>query len=189
MKKREDLIASIVLIVFSGAYLFGAFLIPMPPLKQQMGPDAFPKAVGVLMLMLAVIYLLQQFRHTAAEKEKAREAEREKRAAMIGAEEKVEKKADLKTMGFMLVVMLCYAFVFERLGYAISTFAAFMIGAIYLDRKHLVRDAIIAVIASFVLYYIFSEILRVMLPSGPLTEIAMKHKLSSLADLLRKFGL
>ena len=31
-------------------------------------------------------------------------------------------------MGFMLGVMLLYAFLFEHLGYAISTFLAFMAG-------------------------------------------------------------
>ena len=71
-------------------------------------------------------------------------------------------------MGFMLVAMLFYAFAFERLGYAISTFVVFMAGVLYLDRRHLVRDAVIAVIFSFVLYYIFSVFLRVNLPAGPL---------------------
>ena len=44
-----------------------------------------------------------------------------------------------------------------------------MAGVLYLDRRHLARDAIIAVIASFVLHYIFSVCLRVQLPAGPLS--------------------
>jgi len=43
-----------------------------------------------------------------------------------------------------------------------------MAGTLYLDRRHPVRDGMIAVIASFVLYYIFTIILRVQLPAGPL---------------------
>jgi hypothetical protein len=42
----------------------------------------------------------------------------------------------------------------------------FMVGVFYLDRRHLVRDGIIAVIASFVLYFVFTSILRVQLPAG-----------------------
>ena len=163
---REDRIASIVLIVFSSVYLVYAFLIPMPVLKQQLGPSAFPRAVGFGMLILAGIYAWQQFRGGAKEKET--EEEIEKRAAIIGAEEKIEKTADLKTMGFMLAVMIFYAFAFERLGYAIATFVVFMAGVLYLDRRHIVRDAVIALIASFLLYYIFSTYLRVQLPAGPL---------------------
>jgi putative tricarboxylic transport membrane protein len=166
-QSTEERIASIVLIVGSLAYLTGAFFIPMPTLKQQLGPDGFPKAIGLGLLILSSIYAFQQFHGSAKAREK--EAEIEKRAAIIGAESKIERKADLKTMGFMLVVMVLYALLFEYLGYALATFLAFMSGVLYLDRRHLTRDAIIAVIASFVLQYIFSSWLRVQLPVGPLS--------------------
>jgi len=162
-QNREERLASLVLILGSLAFLAGAFLIPMPVLKQQLGPDAFPKAIGLGLLILSAIYAFQQFRGGVKEDEK--------RAAIIGAEGKIQGKADLKTMGFMLVVMLCYAFLFERLGYAISTFLAFMAGVLYLDRRHLVRDGVIAVISSFVLYFVFSVFLRVQLPAGPLSYL------------------
>ena len=165
-KNREEQIASVVLILFSVAYLVGAFRIPMPALKQQLGPGGFPIAIGFGMLFLACVYAWQQFRGPVKAKED--EAEIEKRAAIIGAEEKIEKKADLRTMGFILALMLFYAFFFETLGYAISTFLMFMAGVIYLDRGHLLRDGVIAVISSFVLYYIFTILLRVQLPAGPL---------------------
>jgi putative tricarboxylic transport membrane protein len=163
-ENREERIASIVLIVFSVAYLVGAFFIPMPALKQQMGPGAFPIAIGFAMLILSCSYSWQQFRGGGVAKET--EEEIEKRAAIIGAEEKIEKRADLKTMGFILLLMLLYAFFFEILGYAISTFMMFMAGTLYLDRRHPVRDGLIAVISSFVLYYIFTALLRVQLPAG-----------------------
>jgi putative tricarboxylic transport membrane protein len=166
-QSTEERIASIVLIVGSLAYLTGAFFIPMPTLKQQLGPDGFPKAIGLGLLILSSIYAFQQFHGSAKAREK--EAEIEKRAAIIGAESKIEGKADLKTMGFMLIVMLLYAVLFEYLGYALATFLAFMSGVLYLDRRHITRDAIIAVIASFVLQYIFSSWLRVQLPVGPLS--------------------
>jgi putative tricarboxylic transport membrane protein len=170
-QNREERIASLVLVVGSLTYLVGAFFIPMPTLKQQLGPDAFPKAIGLGLLILSGIYTFQQFRGLA--RDKAKDEEVEKRAAIIGAEGKIEGKADLKTMGFMLAVMLLYAFFFEYLGYAISTFLAFMAGCLYLDRRHLVRDGIIAVIASFVLHYIFSAWLRVQLPAGPLSYLGL----------------
>lgn len=170
-QNREERIASLVLIVGSLTYLVGAFLIPMPTLKQQLGPDGFPKAIGFGLLLLSSIYAFQVFRGRALDKAKAEEIE--KRAAIIGAEEKIEGSTDLKTMGFMLVVMLLYAFLFERLGYATTTFLAFMAGCLYLDRRHWVRDFIIAVIASFVLQYIFSAWLRVQLPAGPLSYFGL----------------
>jgi len=166
-ENREERIASIVLIIFSAAYLTGAFLIPMPVLKQQLGPGGFPISIGFAMLILACVYAWQQFRvGRAGMVAKETEEEIEKRAVIIGAEEKIEKKADLKTMGFILGLMLLYAFFFEIFGYAISTFLMFMAGTLYLDRRHPVRDGVIAVISSFVLYYIFTLLLRVQLPGG-----------------------
>ncbi len=159
-KNREGIIASIVAAAFSLAYFVEAFLIPVPPLKQQLGPNAFPKAIGLGMLILSAIYVIQQIRGGVAEDDE--------RAVIIGAEEKIQGKVNLKRIGFILILMVFYAFVFERLGYAISTFVVFMAGVVYLDRRHLVRDGIIAVVASFVLFYVFTTILRVQLPAGPL---------------------
>ncbi len=162
---REGRIASFVAAAFSLAYFVGAFLIPVAPLKQQLGPDAFPKGIGVAMLILSAVYVLQQLRGGVKEDEE--------RATIIGAEEKFQGKVNLKRIGFILVLMVFYAFVFERLGYAISTFVVFMAGVFYLDRRHLVRDGIIAVISSFVLYYIFTSVLRVQLPAGPLKFLGL----------------
>lgn len=170
-QKREERIASIVLIVGSLVYLLGAFLIPMPTLKQQLGPDAFPKAIGFGLLLLASIYAFQAFKAQAPDK--AKTANIERRAAIIGAEDKVEGATDLRTMGFMLVILVLYALLFERLGYALATFLAFTTGCLYLDRRHWVRDTIIAVLASFVLQYIFSHWLRVQLPTGPLSYFGL----------------
>ena len=162
---REERIASFVVAAFSLAYFVGTFLIPVPTLKQQMGPSFFPKGIGVAMLILSGIYILQQFRGGVKEDEE--------RAVIIGADEKIQGKVNLKRIGFTLVLMAFYAFVFERLGYAISTFVVFMVGVLYLDRRHLVRDGIIAVISSFVLYYIFTTVLRVQLPAGPLKFLGL----------------
>lgn len=162
---REELIASLVIAIFSLAYLIYAFFVPVPSLKQQLGPDAFPKGIGAAMLILSVIYILQQFRGGGKEDEE--------RAAIIGAEEKFQGKVNMKRIVFILILMAVYTFVFERLGYAISTFVVFIVGVVYLDRRHLVRDVIIAVISSFVLYYIFTSILRVQLPAGPLKFLGL----------------
>jgi putative tricarboxylic transport membrane protein len=162
---REERFASFVVAAFSIAYFVGAFLIPVPPLKQQLGPDAFPKGIGVVMLILSAVYVIQQLRGGVKEDEG--------RAAIIGAEEKVQGRINLKRIGFILVLMAFYAFVFERLGYAISTFVVFMAGVIYLDRRHLVRDGIVAVISSFVLYFVFTSVLRVQLPGGLLKFLGL----------------
>ncbi|MFZ2782341.1 MAG: tripartite tricarboxylate transporter TctB family protein [Rectinemataceae bacterium] len=165
--KREERIASGIMTIFSAAYLVGTFfLIPKSSLRQVVGPDVFPKAVGGLMLLISVIYLIQQLRGYAKEVD-------DKRAAIIGADEKVETKADIKTMGIMVLIMIAYALLFEPLGYAVTTFLSFMAGVFVLNRKHILRDTIIGFIASFGMYFIFTLLLRVQLPAGLLSLLGL----------------
>ncbi len=159
---KEERIASVAFFLLAATYLGMAFFtIGVPASKQSLGPEAFPKAIGVLMLILSAAYVVQSFRGVSKEDEA--------RAAIIGADEKLSNYVDVKTVGIMLGLMVVYAFIFERLGYPISTFLVFMAGVLVLDRRHLVRDTIVAACISFGLYYAFGSLLRVQLPPGPLT--------------------
>ena len=163
---KENRIASVAFVLFSVAYLVMAFLtIGQPASRQSLGPDAFPKVIGVLMLLLSAVYLIQSFRGASEEDEA--------RAALIGADDKLQSYMDVRTVGIMLGLMLVYAFAFERLGYPIATFLMFMAGVLVLDRRHLVRDSLIALIASFGLYFAFAYLLRVQLPPGPLAWLGL----------------
>lgn len=162
--KRIERTASVVMTVFSAAYLVGAYLlIPIPMIPQQVGPAVFPKAVGLLLLVISLCNLYVQFKGIAKEDEA--------RAVIIGAEDKVETKADLKLMGVIIALMIAYALLFNTLGYALTTIAVFLAGVLVLDRKHILRDVIIGLIASFGMYFIFTKLLKVTLPSGPLSLI------------------
>jgi len=163
--KREDRVASVIVALFSVTYLVASFYIKKPVYHQQLGPDGFPKAVGFLMTALSIIYMVQAFLVGIKEDEA--------RAAAIGAEEKVEEKANLVKMGTIVLVMMAYAALFTVLGYAISTFLAFFGGLMVLDRKKWLRDLIIAFIASFGLYFVFSLVLRVELPAGLLALVGL----------------
>jgi putative tricarboxylic transport membrane protein len=162
--KRIERTASVVMTVFSAAYLAGAYLlIPIPMIPQQVGPAVFPKAVGLLLLVISLCNLYVQFKGIAKEDEA--------RAVIIGAEDKVETKADLKLMGVIIALMIAYALLFNTLGYALTTIVVFLAGVLVLDRKHILRDVIIGLIASFGMYFIFTKLLKVTLPSGPLSLI------------------
>ncbi|MEI6874135.1 MAG: tripartite tricarboxylate transporter TctB family protein [Spirochaetota bacterium] len=156
--KREDQIGSVLVALFSVTYLVGSFLIKKPVYHQQLGPDGFPKAVGFLMTLLSIIYMYQAFFKGIKEDET--------RAAIIGAEDKVEQKANVRKMGSIILVMILYASLFSLLGYAVSTFLAFFGGLMVLDRRKWLRDLIIAAIASFGFYFVFTLVLRVDLPPG-----------------------
>ncbi len=161
---KAEKIASLTFTAISIAYIAGAFMIKEPPLRQQLGPEAFPFIIGTLMLVLSLIYVYQQFRATPQKDTK----EEEERAAIIGADEKVEGKIDTKVVGTMLALMLFYALAFEAIGFPLVTFIVFVAGVFILDRSHLKRDILIALIASFGIYMLFRYVLRVNLPAGVL---------------------
>ncbi len=161
---KAEKIASLTFTALSLAYIAGAFMIKEPPLRQQLGPEAFPLAIGTFMLILSLIYVYQQFRLTPQKDNK----EAEERAAIIGADEKVEGRIDTKVVGIMLALMLFYALTFEILGFPLVTFIVFVAGVFVLDRNHLKRDIIIALIASFGIFMLFRFVLRVNLPAGVL---------------------
>lgn len=156
---KAEKIASLAATAIAIAYLVGAFLIKEPPLRQQMGPEAFPKAIGVLMLFLSLLYVRQQFQKQPIQDD-------EERAAIIGAEEKLSAYVDYKTIGIMLVLMFAYGLAFEPIGYPLATLLMFIAGIFVLDRNHLKRDMIIALIASFGIFFLFRFVLRVNLPAG-----------------------
>ncbi len=79
---KAEKIASLAFTALACAYLISAFFIKEPPLRQQLGPDAFPKAIGVLMLFLSLLYVRQEFRKQPVQED-------ETRAVIIGAEEKL----------------------------------------------------------------------------------------------------
>jgi putative tricarboxylic transport membrane protein len=62
--------------------------------------------------------------------------------------------------------MLIYGLTFEPLGYPVATLLMFAAGIFVLDRNHLKRDLIIALIASLGIFFLFRFVLRVNLPAG-----------------------
>src|SRR5512141_3422966 len=88
---KAEKIASLAFTALAAAYLIGAFLIKEPPLRQQLGPEAFPRAIGVLMLFLSLLYVGQQFRPQPSKED-------DERAAIIGADEKLSDYVDYRTV-------------------------------------------------------------------------------------------
>lgn len=162
---KAEKIASLAFTALAIAYLVGAFFIKEPPLRQQLGPEAFPKAIGVLMLFFALLYVRAEFMKQPAKEDEAR-------AAIIGANEKLNANyVDYKTIGIMLALMLAYGLTFELLGYPVATLLMFSAGIFVLERKHWKRDLVIALLASFGIFFLFRLVLRVNLPAGILAFI------------------
>jgi putative tricarboxylic transport membrane protein len=118
------------------------------------GPAFFPLVVSAGLLVFGTLFLLQALvRPDPALSEHV-------------AEE--EAATHWSTVGLVVLALLVYAFLLEPLGYPIATTLFFLVVTRVLGSRRLVRDAVIAVVLSFALYFGFTEVLGVRLPGGVL---------------------
>ncbi|GAB3055123.1 tripartite tricarboxylate transporter TctB family protein [Virgibacillus ainsalahensis] len=114
------------------------------------GPLYFPLLVGAVLVLFSIIYFVQEWRQR---------------------DEKFEQLKALFTgrapflIVSTLVLIFVYTFLFERIGFLISTII-FLTGLLFVinGRKPWIKNILISVIFSFVSWYSFSELLNVSLP-------------------------
>jgi hypothetical protein len=69
----------------------------------------------------------------------------------------------------LLVAALCgYAYVLEPVGFLLSTVVFFVLAVWILGSRHLIRDGLIGVVLSAVIYFSFTQLLAISLPMGVL---------------------
>lgn len=116
------------------------------------GPAFFPLVISAGLLLFGSLFLLQTLvRPDPALREHV-------------AEE--ESATHWSTVGLLVVALLAYAFLLDPLGYPIATILFFVAVTRVLGSRRFARDVVVAVVASLVLYFGFTEVLGVRLPGG-----------------------
>ncbi|HAJ37149.1 MAG TPA: hypothetical protein DCL15_15840 [Chloroflexi bacterium] len=131
-------------------YLWGALQIRESTTYAAVGPRFMPNAIGIG-IILSGIWLF----------------------AFPGAspapDSPLSVSLDWLSIGLMLGVVAAYIAIFRMVGYVLATTLLLWGGAQILgERRHLMRDGVIAVVLSATIYYAFSQLLRINLPPGPL---------------------
>lgn len=116
------------------------------------GPRLVPLLVGLIWSGLAVVFVVQ---------------------AVVGLARghdipRAEALTNAPRVGLLLVLIVAYAFALEPLGYVITTVLFFPLACVVLGSRQYVRDFVIGLGMALVLYYSFTELLRIHLPSGVL---------------------
>ncbi|WP_328323363.1 tripartite tricarboxylate transporter TctB family protein [Kribbella sp. NBC_00382] len=141
------LIAAVVLVVLSGTFLVGVFDIRSPKGLDPAGPRFFPLLVTAAWLLLSIGYLIEGLR-SPRDTDKADRSWFEPVAVSV--------------------LLVLYAFLVVPLGYIIATALLFYAAARVLGSRQLVRDIIVAVVLSVVVYIAFTQFLDISLPEGVL---------------------
>jgi putative tricarboxylic transport membrane protein len=141
------IIAAIVLVVLSATFLVGVFDIRSPKGLDPAGPRFFPLLVTSAWLLLSLGYLAEGLRSP-----------------------RTANKADRSWFEPVAVsaLLLLYAFLVVALGYLIATALLFFAAARVLGSRQVVRDIIVAVVLSVIVYIAFTQFLDISLPEGVL---------------------
>ena len=153
---RADAALAAVAIVGAAAYLLLDWNLPSARIGDPLGPRAFPALIGGGLVLSGLLLFLEIWT-------------KRRRTADAVAE---PRSAEQKHVALLLLAMVgwtaLYYVSFDRLGYLIAT-PLFILGLLcYFNRRRHVVNLAVAAGFTIVVYLLFSTLLGVPLPAGPL---------------------
>lgn len=140
-------------VVLAAVYLYATGKFPALHLSDPLGPQAFPRLLGIGLLLSAVALLVETLRA-----KRPKSPTREKKAAG-------EVRYHAIVVGVVIWTAVYFA-VFEWLGYALSTSLYLLALMAYFRRGKWMSNGLTSVLYSFGSYVIFTKLLHVSLPAG-----------------------
>jgi putative tricarboxylic transport membrane protein len=130
----------------------------VPPGSGNVGPQVFPTIIGIFIISVALILIIEVLRGNYGQPEGTEFGE-------------IKGATDWKTLGTVSASILTYPFLIERSGFVIaSTVVFFGVGFAYGAKKFL-RNFLIALTFSLIVYIPFTHFLNVNVPAGILKGI------------------
>jgi putative tricarboxylic transport membrane protein len=142
----------VVLLGIAIAVLAATTAIRSPEGYAVTGPRFAPLVVGILLALLALLFLARTL--VRPDVELAERAARE------------QATTDWAPPALVAVALLVYALLMEPLGYVVATTLFFPVVAYVLGSRSPVRDVIAGLVLGAVLYVAFTQFLGVDLPAG-----------------------
>jgi putative tricarboxylic transport membrane protein len=141
-------------ILIAVAYLYATTLIPSLEIGDPLGPKAFPRLIGIALLIAAALLALEMWR------------ERGKVAAKVAGAALFDP-AVLKVLAVVVIWIGIYYSMLEGLGYVLATSAFLLPLMAWFNRWKWVANAISAIGFAAMTYWLFVA-LDVRLPRGVL---------------------
>ena len=154
MNIKFDRIASVVFLLLGILIVVESQKISESAYGSQVGPSAFPFALGIILIGLSILLFIETIRHRAMYK--------------IVQDKEVTKLSTYKPFIIIFLSAIAYVFLLEKLGYLITTFAFLLISFQALERGKWVSSILVAAAFSAVIYFGFVNVLGGSLPKFPL---------------------
>lgn len=145
-------LAGLALLAGSVVILVAVTAIPGRGGYSTSGPRFVPLVVAIVLILLSVLFLVRTFVRPDVE------------LAQHSTEE--DAATHWPTPGMIAVALVAYVFLIEPLGYPLATALLFVAVTRVLGSRQLVRDVIVGVVFSLVIFTAFTQYLGVSLPGG-----------------------
>jgi putative tricarboxylic transport membrane protein len=149
-----DRIIFVCILVLAGVYFWATSQIPTLEIGDPLGPKAFPRLLGVGLLIAAAMLLIEMIKARNSEPEAPAEGE------------KSHDATSYKVIAGVVVVTGIYFVLFEPLGYAVATSLFLLVTTAYFNKGKWLTNVLTSVLYSFASYYMFTTLLGVNLPRG-----------------------
>lgn len=159
-KKYGDIVVGIFFMVLSAVMIAMARMLPKSKV-MDIGPDFMPTVIGVIAFVLAALLLflsIKNFKLNAKEIEKA----------------SIED-CDYKRVLASIILVLVYVFMLQPIGFIICTLVFLLLQMLVLSpddergKKDIIKLAVIDVIFTMVVFFLFRYGFKIVLPAGIFT--------------------
>ncbi|NEA35708.1 tripartite tricarboxylate transporter TctB family protein [Streptomyces sp. SID13031] len=155
---RSELGVALLLLVLGAWALIDASRLPDLVSRSPVSSKTVPVAVGILLVVTAVLLAVDILRGGRGEQE-------------AGEDVDLSQGSDWKTLGLLVVAFVANILLIDRLGWPVSGAVLFFGTTFALGSRHLIRNAIISVALSVSTWYLFNLGLGIALPVGILKGI------------------
>jgi putative tricarboxylic transport membrane protein len=159
LREHSELGVGVLLLVIGVLVLTDALTMDVDITQRgPVGPTTVPIAVGIGLLVVAVLLAVDVLRGGRGEAEGGEDID-------------LSEPGDWRTVLLLAGVFLANAVLIGPLGFPISGALLFWGSAYALGSRRIDRDPLIAAVLSVVTYFVFNNLLGVPLPGGPLMGV------------------
>ncbi|MBT2369625.1 tripartite tricarboxylate transporter TctB family protein [Streptomyces sp. ISL-10] len=159
LREHSELGVSLLLLVIGVLVLTDALTMNVDIAQRgPVGPKTVPVAVGIGLLLVAVLLAVDVLRGGRGEAEGGEDID-------------LSEPGDWRTVLLLGGVFLAFAALIGPLGFPVAGALLFWGAAFALGSRHHDRDPLIAAALSVVTYFVFNNLLGVPLPGGPLMGV------------------
>jgi putative tricarboxylic transport membrane protein len=151
----------------------GIFIIVTSAMARQptvvfdpIGPFGFARVVAVVFIVAGSLLLVRQVR--------ALRAGLPPEAVAQGNEDETGYPGSARRAGAMMAATVAYPVLMEPLGYIFTSFAYVIAGLFIYSERNMRWGVPLALIYAFGTFWIFSIVLRVPLPGGPVEQVLLQ---------------